>query len=985
MRKPLPFLLSAFFAASLIAGCLGLSEEKEKKFSGMLAVGSEKNVSYMVHGGGESIVLSSDTNGRPLNAAWTSRTGENVVVFFRPDGLPERLTANGTVVLFDNYRDSTADLAIVSSDGSVNAFANARVDLRSLNNLSAGPSATASTLKYASLALLRASCAAHAEAGALADAATACASPAVALGATTTDAGAVSNDAVLSVARQFADAIGCSAPDPLLCLSLSLETSSLGVRGATGVIDSLAVPVRTAAGILHGSDTGLSAPVLASPFNGQFSVAVSPVLAWHPVGGASSYALQVSTSPSFATPVSSQSGLGDTSATVSGLSPGVTYYWRVNAASAAGVNFWSWTARFTTQGSTQPSDLVVDSLVPRPDSGLAGAPATLRLVLRNRGSGNAAASRTTLRIGSSALGVTGADSLLTTVPVPPIAAGATFALNLTVLIPSGRPSGDNYLWATVDANGTAGQNNTANDRASARFRVTGAAAGGGAPSDLVIQTLTVSPASAPAGGTAKLTLAVRNRGAGPSVATTAAIRLGSSASGTSPVDLLLSELGVPVLAAGGSFNVTFNLPIPSTRAAGAAFFWITLDPNGTAGQSDRGNDQTSTAFTVTAASGGSGGSGQVDLIVQNLDLGADSGLGNSPLTVTFSVKNQGTGSSAASAAMIRLGTSGTSVGVADPLMAQVNVPALAAGSTFNANLALQVPPGRPAGAYFVWVSADANGTAGQGDQTNDHALAPFKMLAGPGSGTGGSAQADLTFQSFNLSTFNGTAGSSVTATFTVRNQGATQAAASTAAVRLAVTGNNVATSDTLLAQVNVPTLAAGATHNATANLTIPTGRQTGANYVWVTLDAGNTAGQANRNNDKAQLPFTVTTAGGSSLPDLTMISAVPTPASAKAGTVIDLAITMRNAGAGTSSASQVQVRLSSSATAPSTSDPILGGINAPPLAAGVTTPPGVLKLTIPSTTAPGSYTLWVIADPNGNSGQTNTANDRFGVVFTVTP
>jgi hypothetical protein len=71
-------------------------------------------------------------------------------------------------------------------------------------------------------------------------------------------------------------------------------------------------------------------------------------LQWGTVPGATSYGLQVSTSPVFATTVYDATGLTATSQAVS-LFPGTTYYWRVNAANNAGTSAWSVVESFVKQ------------------------------------------------------------------------------------------------------------------------------------------------------------------------------------------------------------------------------------------------------------------------------------------------------------------------------------------------------------------------------------------------------------------------------------------------------------------------------------------------------------------------------------------------------------------------------------------------------------------------------------------------------------
>jgi hypothetical protein len=71
-------------------------------------------------------------------------------------------------------------------------------------------------------------------------------------------------------------------------------------------------------------------------------------LSWNASTGATSYTLQVSTSPSYASFVVNQSGIAATSYGVTGLSNNTVYYWRVSATNAGGTSAYSTGFAFTT-------------------------------------------------------------------------------------------------------------------------------------------------------------------------------------------------------------------------------------------------------------------------------------------------------------------------------------------------------------------------------------------------------------------------------------------------------------------------------------------------------------------------------------------------------------------------------------------------------------------------------------------------------------
>jgi hypothetical protein len=96
-----------------------------------------------------------------------------------------------------------------------------------------------------------------------------------------------------------------------------------------------------------------AAPVLASPTNGAVGEPVtSLVLSWGTSAGAAQYEVSVSLSSAFGSTLFDQTGATLTTATVSGLANGTTYYWRANASNAGGTTWgaaWSFTTAVLRQ------------------------------------------------------------------------------------------------------------------------------------------------------------------------------------------------------------------------------------------------------------------------------------------------------------------------------------------------------------------------------------------------------------------------------------------------------------------------------------------------------------------------------------------------------------------------------------------------------------------------------------------------------------
>lgn len=107
-------------------------------------------------------------------------------------------------------------------------------------------------------------------------------------------------------------------------------------------------PWSTTFSFTTGAGSPPAAPTLVSPPNGT-TASRTPTLTWNTSAGASSYHVQVSTDPSFATLVFDQAGITSTSVTLPLLGSKVTYFWHVNASNANGTSAYSDTWSFRTR------------------------------------------------------------------------------------------------------------------------------------------------------------------------------------------------------------------------------------------------------------------------------------------------------------------------------------------------------------------------------------------------------------------------------------------------------------------------------------------------------------------------------------------------------------------------------------------------------------------------------------------------------------
>ncbi len=155
----------------------------------------------------------------------------------------------------------------------------------------------------------------------------------------------------------------------------------------------------------------------------------------------------------------------------------------------------------------------------------------------------------------------------------------------------------------------------------------------------------------------------------------------------------------------------------------------------------------------------------------------------------------------------------------------------------------------------------------------------------------------------------------------------------------------------------------------------------GTYYLGAIADYTNTQAEADEtNNTLTGLTKTVV------LPnvDLVMTVVSTTSNSAKVGTSITVSNTEKNQGtqATTISNNVVGIYLSTDATI-TTADTLIGSRTVSSLAAGATSAASTIA-TVPSTLAPGTYYLGVLADKNSIQPETNETNNALTKTGTIT-
>ncbi|MFC1660566.1 CARDB domain-containing protein [Gemmatimonadota bacterium] len=335
------------------------------------------------------------------------------------------------------------------------------------------------------------------------------------------------------------------------------------------------------------------------------------------------------------------------------------------------------TESFVVADAPRP-DLVVSSLTHSPSAVTTNDAVTLKAVVKN--DGNAAAAASVLR-----LELAGAST--TTHTVPALGPGQTYEVQR----PLGTLSaGGHTATATADDGDAVEESNETNNQRTHTFTV-------GALPDLVVSSLTHSPANPTADDGVTLAAVVRNNGnvvAGASV-----LSLEFPGAGT-------TTHSVPVLAPGQGYQVQRSV---GTVPEGDHSVTATADATTIVEESDETNNQRTDAFSVTVAP-------RPDLVVSSLTHSPENPTSSDEIIITAVVRNDGNGPAGTS--VLRLGLTGTTH----------DLPALAPGEEYQVQRSAGT---RPAGAYVVTATADFANTVEESDETNNERTDAFSVAQAP--------------------------------------------------------------------------------------------------------------------------------------------------------------------------------------------------------------------------------------------------------------
>lgn len=191
------------------------------------------------------------------------------------------------------------------------------------------------------------------------------------------------------------------------------------------------------------------------------------------------------------------------SATITGLTCGKTYHYRVKAVNSKGTTLGA--DKFFSTAACPPMDFVVTNAVLTPTTPVANGVFNANIVIKNQGAVSSDGGQLRVWTNQPTAQVCAATGGNKTIAVGTIAAGASKVLSVTGL--TAGAVGTKKLRAFVDATCIKAEGNEVNNQWTKTYRVTSIQA-----ADLVVTALTLNPATPSANGAFAVNVTVKNQG-----------------------------------------------------------------------------------------------------------------------------------------------------------------------------------------------------------------------------------------------------------------------------------------------------------------------------------------------------------------------------------------------------------------------------------------------------------------------------------------
>jgi subtilase family serine protease len=475
--------------------------------------------------------------------------------------------------------------------------------------------------------------------------------------------------------------------------------------------------------------------------------------------------------------------------------------------------------------------------------------------------------------------------------------------------------------------------------------------------DLSMQGTSVQPVSAVAGSSMTLYSSIYNLSGTTATSSNVGYYLSSDAT-LDASDVLLGNSTGSNLAVGGYSSRTSYVQLPANTAAGAYYVLFVADYQNAVSESNENNNVSSVYLNVAPST--------VDLIIQQASATPTSTAPGNVLSLSCYITNQGNTTAAYSSVGYYLSTN-TTLDANDQLLSSSYGGQLTTNYPTYRSVTTNVPPGTAPGTYYILFAADYQNVVSESNETNNVSATTVTIVA---------PNVDLIVSQASLSSYSMSAGTTISASASVYNQGNTAAASSNVGYYISLDAT-LSSGDVLLGTSTGGALSAGANNYPTASLTIPTAATPGTYYILFAADYLNQVTESSETNNVRSVAITVVAPSI----DLVIQSAYLNSTTTTAGTTISGGHYITNLGNTTAPSSNVGYYLSTDATF-SSNDVLLGTSTGGALVASnsATRYP---TLTIPTGTAAGSYYVLFVADYQNAVAETNENNNVSSTTLTI--
>jgi subtilase family serine protease len=421
--------------------------------------------------------------------------------------------------------------------------------------------------------------------------------------------------------------------------------------------------------------------------------------------------------------------------------------------------------------------------------------------------------------------------------VASLAVGASSTATTTLTVPLTTPLGTYYVCAMADSGNTVTESNeTNNSLCTATATVTVALP------DLIMTLVSPTSSSANAGATLGVSNTEKNQGGATAVGFVVNFHLSvdSTYGGGDDIVFTTTRPG-GTLAPGASSNVTTTLTVPATTPPGTYYVCAMADWDNRLPETDETNNTLCSASPITVPAD------LIMTVVSTTSLGAAPG---GSISLSNTVKNQGTSASGASVIGFHLSTN-TTYGDGDDIASVTtrSVASLAGNATSAATTSVVVPSTTPLGTYYVCAMADVNNTVAETNETNNALCTATPIAVGP----------DLIISAISTTATTVAAGSPFSVSNTVLNQGGATAGVSSIAFRLS-TNTTYGDGDDIVvtATRSLTALIAGASSAASTTIIVPVGTPSGTYHACGMADYLNQVAEISETNNSLCTATTIT-------------------------------------------------------------------------------------------------------------------------------